>query len=121
MGELLTAQFWLGLGAIIWVNIILSGDNAVGIPLAARSLPAHQQTNAALWGAGAARGPRSGWPSIARAVPMPCCSERTVCGRLCAVVGREAEVSLAGLIGAAVVVVVGKRLGGRKPPGPEEA
>jgi YjbE family integral membrane protein len=54
MEELLTSQFWLGLGAIIWVNIILSGDNAVVIALAARSLPAHQQKQAVLWGAGAA-------------------------------------------------------------------
>src|SRR5260221_1827236 len=54
MEELLTSQFWLGLGAIIWVNIILSGDNAVVIALAARSLPAHQQKQAVIWGAGAA-------------------------------------------------------------------
>src|SRR5881628_608204 len=54
MEELLTSQFWLGLGAIIWVNIILSGDNAVVIALAARSLPAHQQKKAVFWGAGAA-------------------------------------------------------------------
>ena len=54
MEELLTSHFWLGLGAIIWVNIILSGDNAVVIALAARSLPAHQQNKAVIWGAGAA-------------------------------------------------------------------
>ncbi len=54
MEELLTSQFWLGLGAIIWVNIILSGDNAVVIALAARSLPKHQQNKAIIWGAGAA-------------------------------------------------------------------
>ena len=54
MQELLTSQFWLGLGAIIWVNIILSGDNAVVIALAARSLPAHQQRRAVIWGAAAA-------------------------------------------------------------------
>ena len=54
MHEILTSQFWLGLGAIIWVNIILSGDNAVVIALAARSLPAHQQRQAVIWGAGAA-------------------------------------------------------------------
>jgi YjbE family integral membrane protein len=54
MQELLTSQFWLGLGAIIWVNIILSGDNAVVIALAARSLPVHQQRQAVIWGAGAA-------------------------------------------------------------------
>src|SRR5262245_52783720 len=54
MQELLTSQFWLGLGAIIWVNIILSGDNAVVIALAARSLPPHQQKQAVFWGAAAA-------------------------------------------------------------------
>ena len=54
MQELLTSQFWLGLGAIIWVNIILSGDNAVVIALAARSLPARQQKQAIFWGAAAA-------------------------------------------------------------------
>jgi YjbE family integral membrane protein len=54
MAEVLTPQFWMGLLTIIWVNIILSGDNAVVIALAARSLPAHQQKKAVLWGAGAA-------------------------------------------------------------------
>src|SRR5882672_7828908 len=54
MNELVTSQFWLGLGAIIWVNIILSGDNAVVIALAARSLPAKQQRLAIFWGAAAA-------------------------------------------------------------------
>jgi len=54
MNELVTSQFWLGLGAIIWVNIILSGDNAVVIALAARSLPAKQQKLAIFWGAAAA-------------------------------------------------------------------
>lgn len=54
LNELQTAAFWTGLLAIIWVNIILSGDNAVVIALAARSLPAHQQSKAVFWGAGAA-------------------------------------------------------------------
>ena len=47
-------MFWTGLMTIIWVNIILSGDNAVVIALAARSLPKHQQGKAVFWGAGAA-------------------------------------------------------------------
>jgi len=47
-------QFWVGLGQIILVNIVLSGDNAVVIALAARSLPAHQQNKAVFWGSGAA-------------------------------------------------------------------
>ena len=54
LNELQTAAFWTGLLAIIWVNIILSGDNAVVIALAARSLPKRQQNKAVFWGAGAA-------------------------------------------------------------------
>src|SRR5690606_24960064 len=41
-----STQFWLALLEIIWVNILLSGDNAVVIALAARSLPANQQRTA---------------------------------------------------------------------------
>jgi len=48
------ADFWIGLMKIIWINIILSGDNAVVIALAARSLPEHQQRKAILFGSGAA-------------------------------------------------------------------
>lgn len=54
LAEFQSAAFWNGLLIIIWVNIILSGDNAVVIALAARSLPAHQQKKAVAWGAGAA-------------------------------------------------------------------
>ncbi|CBL46828.1 Predicted integral membrane protein, TerC family [gamma proteobacterium HdN1] len=49
-----TADFWAGLFAIIWIDIILSGDNAVVIALAARSLPPDQQRKAVFFGAGAA-------------------------------------------------------------------
>ena len=52
--ELASQAFWLGLAKIIGVNVILSGDNAVVIALAARSLPPQQQKKAVLWGAGAA-------------------------------------------------------------------
>jgi len=54
VAEVQTAHFWTGLMVIIWVNIILSGDNAVVIALAALSLPKHQQGKAIFWGAGAA-------------------------------------------------------------------
>ena len=54
MEELLTQAFWIGLLKIIGVNIILSGDNAVVIALAARSLPPKQRKQAIFWGAGAA-------------------------------------------------------------------
>ena len=52
--ELATQVFWIGLLKIIGVNIILSGDNAVVIALAARSLPAKQQKQAIIWGSAAA-------------------------------------------------------------------
>ncbi|QIL71163.1 TerC family protein [Diaphorobacter sp. HDW4B] len=47
-------DFWIGLVKIIWINIILSGDNAVVIALAARSLPPEQQKKAVMIGSGAA-------------------------------------------------------------------
>ena len=52
--DLVSQAFWIGLAKIIGVNIILSGDNAVVIALAARSLPPQQQKKAVFWGAGAA-------------------------------------------------------------------
>ena len=46
-------EFWIPLLKIIWINIVLSGDNAVVIALAARSLPPRQQKLAVAWGSGA--------------------------------------------------------------------
>ena len=54
MDMLATPEFWIGLLKIIWINIILSGDNAVVIALAARSLPPQQQKQAIIWGTAAA-------------------------------------------------------------------
>ena len=54
LNEFQTTVFWVGLWQIILVNIVLSGDNAVVIALAARSLPRRQQNLAVFWGAGAA-------------------------------------------------------------------
>ena len=54
MEEIATQAFWIGLAKIIGVNVVLSGDNAVVIALAARSLPPRQQKLAILYGAGAA-------------------------------------------------------------------
>ena len=54
MAELLTPAFWTGLLAIIGINIVLSGDNAVVIALAARSLPPDQQKRAIAIGSAAA-------------------------------------------------------------------
>ncbi len=54
MEMLQSADFWLNLFEIIWINIILSGDNAVVIALAARALPPAQQKVAIALGSGAA-------------------------------------------------------------------
>lgn len=58
MDEILTPAFLTGFFTIIGIDVILSGDNAVVIALAARSLPPHQQKRAVFWGAGVAVGLR---------------------------------------------------------------
>jgi len=45
-----TSLFWVSLAQIIMINIVLSGDNAVVIALASRSLPARQQKQAIMFG-----------------------------------------------------------------------
>ena len=52
MDALLTHDFWIGIFKIIWIDVLLSGDNAVVIALAARSLPPAQQRKAVILGAG---------------------------------------------------------------------
>ncbi len=52
--DLTSGAFWAALGSIILANIVLSGDNAVVIALAARSLPPEQQKKAIFWGSAAA-------------------------------------------------------------------
>ena len=52
--DLNSPEFWIALMQIIGVNIVLSGDNAVVIALAARGLPLEQQKKAIVWGSGAA-------------------------------------------------------------------
>ncbi|GGF46736.1 hypothetical protein GCM10007301_02750 [Azorhizobium oxalatiphilum] len=50
--------FWLSLLQIIWIDLLLSGDNAVVIALACRSLPPGQRKWGIILGAGAAVGLR---------------------------------------------------------------
>ena len=50
MEEFLTAHFWLAVGQIILIDILLGGDNAVVIALACRQLPANLRTKGILWG-----------------------------------------------------------------------
>jgi YjbE family integral membrane protein len=52
--EFASPGFWIALLQIIGVNIVLSGDNAVVIALAARTLPERQRRQAVLIGSGAA-------------------------------------------------------------------
>ena len=54
MLEITTPQFWVALLQIIGIDILLSGDNAVVIALACRSLPPRQQRWGILLGTGAA-------------------------------------------------------------------
>lgn len=54
LDELNSARFWFDLLQIIGINILLSGDNAVVIALASRSLPASQRRIAIVGGSGAA-------------------------------------------------------------------
>lgn len=54
MEALTSGAVWGALGAIIVANLLLSGDNAVVIAMAARSLPPHQQKRAIYIGSGAA-------------------------------------------------------------------
>jgi YjbE family integral membrane protein len=54
LAELVTARFWVDLLEIIGINILLSGDNAVVIALASRSLPEAQRRMAIIGGSAAA-------------------------------------------------------------------
>jgi YjbE family integral membrane protein len=47
-------QFWLAALEIIYINILLSGDNAVVIALACRDLPPKQRRWGVIWGAAGA-------------------------------------------------------------------
>ncbi len=56
--ELEQPQFWVALTKIIWINILLSGDNALVIALACRSLEPRQRMWGMILGAGVAVGLR---------------------------------------------------------------
>ncbi len=50
MDQFLHAEFWIAVGQIIMIDILLGGDNAVVIALACRKLPPAQRTKGILWG-----------------------------------------------------------------------
>jgi len=48
--EFFSVPWWSALFAIILIDLVLAGDNAIVIALAARKLPSHLQKKAILWG-----------------------------------------------------------------------
>ena len=48
--ELFSSPWWSALLAIVLIDLVLAGDNAIVIALAARNLPDHLQKKAILWG-----------------------------------------------------------------------
>jgi YjbE family integral membrane protein len=52
--EMIEPAFWLALGKIMWINILLSGDNALVIAMACRGLPPRQRLWGMILGAGVA-------------------------------------------------------------------
>ena len=50
MDMLLSPDFWLAVGQIIMIDILLGGDNAVVIALACRKLPPEQRNKGIFWG-----------------------------------------------------------------------
>jgi len=48
--DFLTPEFLSGLAAIVLLDLVLAGDNAIVIALAARNLPRHLQKKAVFWG-----------------------------------------------------------------------
>lgn len=48
--DLLTLEFWTILMTIIFIDLLLAGDNAIVIGLAARNLPKELQKKAVMWG-----------------------------------------------------------------------
>ena len=50
MEQFMQAEFWIAVGQIIMIDILLGGDNAVVIALACRKLPPAQRTQGIIWG-----------------------------------------------------------------------
>jgi YjbE family integral membrane protein len=57
--ELFSTPWWSALLAIILIDLVLAGDNAIVIALAARNLPQHLQKKAIAWGTVGAIGVRA--------------------------------------------------------------
>src|SRR6266853_502097 len=54
MSQFSQPQFWAAVVQIIWIDLVLSGDNAVVIAMACRGLPVRQRRRGMIIGAGVA-------------------------------------------------------------------
>ena len=57
--EFFSAPWWSALLAIVLIDLVLAGDNAIVIALAARNLPRERQRQAIVWGTVGAIGVRT--------------------------------------------------------------
>ena len=48
--DIFTLPWWSALLAIVLIDLVLAGDNAIVIALAARNLPPEHQSKAIIWG-----------------------------------------------------------------------
>jgi YjbE family integral membrane protein len=62
--EILSLQFLTALAAIVVIDLVLAGDNAIVIALAARNLPEQLRRRAILWGTAGAIGVRAAMTAI---------------------------------------------------------
>src|SRR6201988_4854072 len=64
MLEMISTQSLTALLQVVMIDLVLAGDNAIVIGLAAAGLPKHQRAKAILWGIGAATVLRIGFASV---------------------------------------------------------
>lgn len=48
--DLLSPEFWMALLSIVLIDLVLAGDNAIVIGLAARNVPQQDQKKVIVWG-----------------------------------------------------------------------
>ena len=63
-------QFWVSVVEIIWINVLLSGDNAIVIALACRNLPPNQRLGGMVIGTAVALGLRLVFATIVSSLMM---------------------------------------------------
>jgi YjbE family integral membrane protein len=61
--EIMSSEFWSALAAIVVIDLVLAGDNAIVIALAARNLPRALRRRAIVWGTAGAVAVRAGLTS----------------------------------------------------------